>query len=90
MAEAVVSTMRQETILVVGGAGYIGSHMVKMLLDQGFRVVTLDNFATGRRQSVLGGDFVQGDVGDPLLLERLFTSYSFAWSHAFCLLYSGR
>ncbi len=70
--------MRQGTILVVGGAGYIGSHMVKMLLDRGFRVVTLDNLATGHRQSVLGGDFVQGDVGDPLLLERLFTGNAFA------------
>lgn len=78
MNEVVVPAMRQETILVVGGAGYIGSHMVKMLLDRGFRVVTLDNLATGYRQSVLGGDFVQGDAGDPLLLERLFTGYAFA------------
>ncbi len=78
MTEVAVPAMRQETILVMGGAGYIGSHMVKMLLEQSFRVVTLDNLATGNRQSVLGGDFVQGDVGDPLLLERLFTGYSFA------------
>ena len=70
--------MKQKNILVVGGAGYIGSHMVKMLLDQGFRVVTLDNLTTGHRQSVLGGDFVHGDTGDPLLLERLFTGYAFA------------
>lgn len=78
MTEAEVPAIRQETILVVGGAGYIGSHMVKMLIDRGFRVVTLDNLATGHRQSVLGGDFVQGDAGDWPLLERLFTAYAFA------------
>lgn len=73
-----VPAIRQETILVVGGAGYIGSHMVKMLLEQGFHVVTLDNLETGHRQSVLGGDFVHGDAGDRTLLERLFTGYAFA------------
>jgi len=78
VTEAEVPAMRQETILVVGGAGYIGSHMVKMLLDQGFRVVTLDNLTTGYRQSVMGGDFVHGDAGDRPLLERLFTGYAFA------------
>lgn len=78
VTEAEVPAIRQETILVVGGAGYIGSHMVKMLIDRGFRVVTLDNLATGHRQSVLGGDFVQGDAGDWPLLERLFTAYAFA------------
>ena len=77
MAEAEVPTKRQETILVVGGAVYIGSHMVKMLLDQGFRVVVLDNLATGHRQFVLGGDFVHGDAGDRPLLERLFAGYAF-------------
>lgn len=77
MANVKGLAMRQETILVVGGAGYIGSHMVKMLLDRGFGVVTLDNLATGNRKSVLGGDFVHGDVGNQQLLEQLFSRYAF-------------
>jgi len=53
------------SILVVGGAGYIGSHMVKRLAREGYRVTTLDNLSFGHRDAVLAGDFVLGD-----LLER--------------------
>jgi UDP-glucose 4-epimerase len=60
-------------ILVVGGAGYIGAHMVKELLDAGFDVTTLDNLSTGHRESVLGGTFVQGDLSDQTLLDRIFS-----------------
>jgi len=65
------------SILVAGGAGYIGSHMVKMLGQQGYHVVTLDNLIGGHRDAVLNGDFVFGDLADRALLERLFTGYSF-------------
>ena len=44
--------------LVVGGAGYIGSHMVKHLLDAGHEVVIADNFSTGYRSALLGGTLV--------------------------------
>lgn len=64
-------------ILVVGGAGYIGSHMVKMLLDAGQSVVTLDNLANGHRDAVLGGEFVLGDLDDTALLDGLFRSHNF-------------
>lgn len=77
VGEASARAVKQETILVVGGAGYIGSHMVKLLLKHGFRVATLDSLVAGHRESVLGGDFVQGDAGDPVLLDRLFTGYAF-------------
>jgi len=66
-----------KTILVVGGAGYIGAHMVKMLLSVGYRVVTLDNLSGGYRDAVLGGDFVFGDIADRQSLERLFAGYRF-------------
>jgi len=66
-----------KTILVVGGAGYIGSHMVKMLLAAGYYVVTLDNLSGGYRDAVLGGDFVFGDSADRNGLDRLFTGYAF-------------
>jgi len=67
--------MKDKTILVVGGAGYIGSHMVKQLLDTGHAVVVLDNFATGHRDLVPGGRIIEGDLGDPELLESLFTQH---------------
>ena len=59
-------------VLVVGGAGYIGSHMVKRLGAAGIAVTTLDNLSSGRRQAVLHGDFVEGDLGDAELLGALF------------------
>lgn len=59
-------------VLVVGGAGYIGSHMVKMLLQKGYQVITFDNLSTGFRDAVLGGEFVEGDLADPIALEQLF------------------
>lgn len=64
-------------VLVVGGAGYIGSHMVKMLLDHGHSVVTLDNLSTGFQDAVLGGEFVEGDIGDRALLDRLLPEHGF-------------
>jgi UDP-glucose 4-epimerase len=64
-------------ILVVGGAGYIGSHMVKALLDAGHQVVTLDNLSTGFRDAVLGGEFVEGDIADSALLDELLPSHGF-------------
>lgn len=62
-------------VLVVGGAGYIGSHMVKMLLAEGHHPITLDDLSSGYRDAVLGGDFVQGDVADTVLLDQVFSQY---------------
>lgn len=61
-------------ILIIGGAGYIGSHMVKMLLEQGHGVTVLDNLCTGHRDAV-GSDarFVEGDLSDRSLLFSLLT-----------------
>ena len=59
-------------ILVVGGAGYIGSHMVKRLGQRGCAVTTLDDLSSGHRDAVLTGDFVQGDMADTELLRGLF------------------
>jgi len=64
-------------LLVVGGAGYIGSHMVKHLLRRGCDVVTFDNLSTGHRDAVLGGEFVLGDLADRDALDALFTQYQF-------------
>jgi len=64
-------------VLVTGGAGFIGSHMVLELLDAGEDVVVLDNLSTGFRWAVPGeANFVEGDVGDHDLVSRLFLSNS--------------
>ncbi|SPC37034.1 UDP-glucose 4-epimerase GalE [Latilactobacillus fuchuensis] len=62
-----------ETILVAGGAGYIGSHMVYYLIDKGFDVVVADNLSTGFRESVHPkARFYQGDTRDKTFLRKLF------------------
>ena len=58
-------------VLVVGGAGYIGSHMVRCLGKGGIDVTTLDNLSSGRREAVTHGEFVEGDIGDRALLDEL-------------------
>jgi UDP-glucose 4-epimerase len=64
-------------ILVVGGAGYIGSHMVKMLCRKGIEVTILDNLSSGYRDAVTGGKFVYGDLGDFRILTSLFSQENF-------------
>ena len=64
-------------VLVVGGAGYIGSHMVKRLLQEGYEVTTLDDFSSGHRDAVLGGSIVEGSLSDEALLDHLFSSHRF-------------
>ena len=67
--------MNKPHILIVGGAGYIGSHMVKDLLAAGYPVVTLDNLSRGHRSLLPGGEFVEGDMGDPDVLDGVFRQY---------------
>jgi UDP-glucose 4-epimerase len=67
--------MIKKNILVVGGAGYIGSHMVKDLLRAGYAVVVLDNFSRGYRDSVSGGVMIEGDLGDAPLLDHVFSRH---------------
>lgn len=59
-------------VLVVGGAGYIGAHMVDALVQAGHEVATLDNLSTGHREAVLGGDIIEGDLADCDGLRTLF------------------
>jgi len=61
-------------VLVVGGAGYIGSHMVKNLCGRGVNVTTFDNLCSGHRDAVLGGEFIEGDLADRAALERVFAA----------------
>jgi UDP-glucose 4-epimerase len=68
--------MDKPAILVIGGAGYIGSHMVLDLLRAGYQVVTLDNLSKGHRELVQGGDFFEGDMGNPADLEQVFNTHT--------------
>ncbi|MDA8100041.1 MAG: UDP-glucose 4-epimerase GalE [Nitrospiraceae bacterium] len=64
-----------DTVLVTGGAGYIGSHVVKNLAAEGYRVVVFDNLSTGFRDSVLAGDLVVGDLADSAALDELLRTF---------------
>jgi UDP-glucose 4-epimerase len=67
------------TILVTGGAGYIGSHTVLALQEQGYNVVILDNLICGHRdlvESALKAKLIVGDINDYDLLIQLFSTYS--------------
>jgi len=63
------------SILVTGGAGYIGSHTVRQLGERGEQLVILDNLSTGFRHQVLFGELVEGDTGDPALVRQLLGDY---------------
>jgi len=67
--------MQNRKILVTGGAGYIGSHVVRQLGEAGERVITLDNLSTGFAAAVTSGELVVGDTGDAALLEKIFTEH---------------
>jgi len=63
------------TILVTGGAGYIGSHVVRQLGEAGEQVLVIDNLVKGFRQAVTAGDLVVADIGDQELVSRLMGEY---------------
>ena len=67
--------MGNKKILVTGGAGYIGSHVVKQLGAAGEDAITLDNLSTGFRQAVTAGELIVGETGDAALLDRIFAEH---------------
>jgi len=68
--------MTNHAILVTGGAGYIGSHVVRQLGEAGENVVILDNLSTGFRSAVLHGDLVIGETGDRNLVRQIINDYA--------------
>jgi len=62
-------------ILVTGGAGYIGSHVVKLLGERGYEVLVVDNLSTGHKESVLYGDLVVVDLENKLVLDSIIRSF---------------
>ncbi|MBL1260166.1 MAG: UDP-glucose 4-epimerase GalE [Thiotrichaceae bacterium] len=67
--------MAQQGILVTGGAGYIGSHVVRQLGEAGHRIVVLDNLSTGFRESVLHGELIIGNSGDQPLVSQILKDH---------------
>lgn len=66
----------KKAILVTGGAGYIGSHVVRQLGEAGETVVILDNLSTGFKESVLHGELIIGDTGDRELVSQLLKEHN--------------
>ena len=64
-----------KTILVAGGAGYIGSHTVKYLLKNNYNVVIVDNLSYGHKEAVLTSNFEQIDLADKESLDKVFKKY---------------
>ncbi len=67
--------MPPNSILVTGGAGYIGSHVIRQLGERGERIVVLDNMSTGFADAVLYGELVIGDTADTQLVTRLLQDH---------------
>ncbi len=68
--------MKDLTILIVGGAGFIGSHVNKMLYQAGYQTIVLDNLSRGYRQAVQYGTFIEGDLADTAVLYQIFENYA--------------
>ncbi len=73
-------------VLVCGGAGYIGSHMVRYLVARGHDVVVFDNLSTGHREASGAAALVVGDLLDPASLKALFAAHRFDAVMHFCAL----
>ncbi|MDP2154053.1 MAG: UDP-glucose 4-epimerase GalE [Methylotenera sp.] len=70
--------MKPATFLVIGGAGYIGSHLVKALIEQQHQVVVVDNLSAGKASAVLGGELIVNDFEDRAFLDTLFKQHQFS------------
>lgn len=67
--------MNTKTILIAGGAGFIGSHVNKMLNQAGYHTVVLDNLSKGNRNTILNSPFVEGDISSSNDLDHIFTNF---------------
>ena len=73
------------SVLVLGGAGYIGSHAVDQLISQGFEVIVVDNLGTGHRDAVhKDAQFYEGDIRDKAFLTNVFSQHQIEGVFHFC------
>ena len=66
----------EKTFLIVGGAGYIGSHMTLMLNEHGYKVIVVDNLSTGFKDAVIGAEFIQADIHDSKKMDIIFKQHN--------------
>jgi UDP-glucose 4-epimerase len=66
------------TILVTGGAGYIGSHTVRLLAEKGHKIVVADNLIYGHEKAIINKEVIleKGDIGDAVFLDTIFSKYT--------------
>jgi len=67
--------MSKKSILISGGAGYIGSHVVRQLGEAGERIVIIDDLSTGFADAILYGDLIEGNMGDKDLVSKVLADY---------------
>ncbi|WP_320169624.1 UDP-glucose 4-epimerase GalE [Maridesulfovibrio sp.] len=72
-----MSTNEKLSLLVCGGAGYIGSHMARMIAEAGHQVTVFDNLSTGHSEALKWGRFIKGDLRNPEDIERAFDGSSY-------------
>jgi UDP-glucose 4-epimerase len=70
-----MSTAVLPSVVVAGGAGYIGSHMARMLLESGFHAIVVDNLATGHMEAVCQATFRKGEIGDAAFMGALLREF---------------
>jgi len=63
-------------VLIVGGAGYIGSHINKMAFLSGYKTIIFDNLSTGHKEFIKWGKFIQGDLSNIDDIEYIFKRYN--------------
>jgi len=68
--------IKKENILITGGAGYIGSHIVRDIYSSEMTPIVYDNLSTGNRESVLYGEFIKGDIADKDLVKKTIKKYN--------------
>jgi UDP-glucose 4-epimerase len=70
--------LMNKTILITGGAGFVGASLAAVLEKEGFHTVTLDNLTTGQKKQIKSQTFVEADFGDKAVLNSLFSKYNFS------------
>lgn len=68
--------MAAKTLLIIGGAGYIGSHINLLLNQRGYKTVVLDDLSKGHRNAVIAGTFIEGKMEDSNTLHSIFDTYT--------------
>lgn len=70
-----MQTSKNKAVVITGGAGFIGSYVNKLLNQEGYRTIVIDNLSRGFRETIRYGHFIEGDCGNGNLLDQIFKQY---------------